>query len=656
MAGLNQDAVNQYNKALKLGQKYYDEKMREGEDPYLPALDELVPNLMGLPTQYLGLMDIPAGLIAGTKTAGRQDAFAGNFMPLLERSSEFGMKWVNLCVSHLSEGIREPIRAFEYLGKFYVQEGNKRVSVLRSFGARKISAIVTRIYPSETGTDPETLASYRDFLKFYNLSGLYSVCFTNSRNYQKLQAGLGMEPDHVWTGEEKNAFVSRFFLFSEMYEEKNKGNETGLSAADALLCWLQVYPYESLKTMSAKELEKSIESVWPEILLLAGGHNEPLSMKPVTVEKTFFSKLFSQELSFVHVAFIHSASASGGNWTKGHENGAEWLVNALPGRVTTENYYADPQNAEEVMEEAIRDGAKVIFVTASTLLSATRRVAALHPEVILLICALSMPMAGVRSYYSRIYEAKFIAGAIAGAMSDSNHIGYVARYPIFGVPAEINAFALGARMTNANAKIDLRWTGRDEDPFGELFDLGIRVISGTDIISQKDLEKPQSYNYGTFLRDENGKNHILVAPCWYWGTFYERVMRYILNDEWNEVSVSLGGEVDYWWGLDSGVIDIKFSEALPYGATQLAKILKKGIISGVIDIFKTHMRDNTGILRNDGTRSMAPTEIMQMDWLLDNVNGTIPAFTELLPMAQSLTRILGVYRDELPPEKEDFFL
>ena len=54
-----------------------------------------------------------------------------------------------------------------------------------------------------------------------------------------------------------------------------------------------------------------------------------------------------------------------------------------------------------------------------------------------------MSYAGLRTYYSRIYESKFITGAIAGAMARNDTIGYIANYPIFGVPAGINAFALG---------------------------------------------------------------------------------------------------------------------------------------------------------------------------------------------------------------------
>ena len=81
-------------------------------------------------------------------SAGRKNALAGNFMPILPADSEFGAKWISLCDAQLGdEGIREPVLCLEYLGRFYVQEGNKRVSVLKSFGAPVIPARVSRLIP-----------------------------------------------------------------------------------------------------------------------------------------------------------------------------------------------------------------------------------------------------------------------------------------------------------------------------------------------------------------------------------------------------------------------------------------------------------------------------------------------------------------------------
>ena len=70
-------------------------------------------------------------------------------MPLLDDDTEFAAKWSNLCDAHLEEGIHTPIIAFEYLNKFYVQEGNKRVSVLKYYEAVKIPGTVTRLIPAK---------------------------------------------------------------------------------------------------------------------------------------------------------------------------------------------------------------------------------------------------------------------------------------------------------------------------------------------------------------------------------------------------------------------------------------------------------------------------------------------------------------------------
>ena len=118
------EALQQYEVALKSGQRYYHDALKRGAYPYPPALDELVDekNLAG--RAELGVINIPSELITGTKTAGRTSALAGNFMPLLQENTEFAMKWIRLCEAHLGdEGIRDPIKCYEYLGRFYVMEG-----------------------------------------------------------------------------------------------------------------------------------------------------------------------------------------------------------------------------------------------------------------------------------------------------------------------------------------------------------------------------------------------------------------------------------------------------------------------------------------------------------------------------------------------------
>lgn len=139
-----------YSKAFKLGKKDYQARMLRGEKPILQVLDDILPERDAYSEMPLGLVQIPIEQVVGTKTVARSSSFAGNFMPILRESSEFAAKWARLSDSHVEEGIREPIKAYEYMHKFYVVEGNKRVSVMKYFGAVSIQGHVTRIVPKPT--------------------------------------------------------------------------------------------------------------------------------------------------------------------------------------------------------------------------------------------------------------------------------------------------------------------------------------------------------------------------------------------------------------------------------------------------------------------------------------------------------------------------
>ena len=266
----------------------------------------------------------------------------------------------------------------------------------------------------------------------------------------------------------------------------------------------------------------------------------------------------------------------------------------------------------------------------------------------MLNCSLSMPYAGVRTYYTRIHEGKFITGAIAGAMAKEGGIGYVANYPIIGTIAGINAFALGVRLTNPTARVKLKWSCLEGNPVEELLSEGVTVISNRDVGA---TQPHWAWEWGTYQVDAQGSLSPLASPRWHWGKFYERVVRSIFAGNWETLGVEAPQKaVNYWWGMSSGVIDVELYEKLPSGMLQLGEILKKGLIDGTIDPFRCQITDQNGNLRNDGSRGFTPEELMNMDWLCDSLDGIIPAYDDLLPASQTLVRHLGVERDSLQPE------
>ena len=243
------EATDQYKRALKQGQKDYRADVLRGRYPYPQVLDEILVETMCAGRVDLGLIEIPTDQIVGTKSAGRKSAFASSFMPLLSLDTEFAVKWVRLCEAHLgSEGIRDPIKCYEYMGRFYVEEGNKRVSVLKSYGAPTIPGFVTRMIPVET--QDLAVQQYYEFMRFYRLAGIYQVQFNRLGGYAKLQAALGFEAGHIWTKEERKAFLSSFARFRDAFE-KQGGKELGITTASALLMWLGVNEFQDLREMTA---------------------------------------------------------------------------------------------------------------------------------------------------------------------------------------------------------------------------------------------------------------------------------------------------------------------------------------------------------------------------------------------------------------------
>ncbi len=646
-----QEAALEYSRALKLGQKAYKELQQQGKDPYPAVLDDILNGKATGAVVEVGSVEIPAERIVGTKSAGRTTAFSAGFLPLLNPESEFAFKWINLCAAHLSdEGIRESIVCFEYLGDFYVQEGNKRVSVLKYFDAPRIPGVVSRILP-EKSDDPRIVAYY-EFLDFYNAAGIYDIQFRQPGDYAKLLSFLGKEPGQAWTEREQKTFRAYYQYFREAFTAV-KGQKLDLLPEEALLLWLRVYPFRDLGKLSANELKKAMESLWPDMVSISQAEPVQVETQPdVQVKTGLLSMLLPGSLEHLNVAFIHQLSPESSTWAQGHEEGAQYLAQVLPEQVSVRTYcHADsPELTRQRIEQAIDEGAQVIFTTAPKLSRETLKAAVKYPKVKFLNCSVDAPYSSVRTYYSRIYEGKFITGAIAGAMSDNNRIGYVGSYPIFGVPASINAFALGAQLTNPRARIDLRWSCVKGSPVDDFIRDGIRVISNRDVPSA-DKMYLEFGSYGTYFLDSDGKMRTLGSPCWMWGKFYEHVVRGILNGAW-ERGKETGQAVNYWWGMDSGVIDVEFSKHLPDGLQQLADILRRGLQKRTIDPFRRRIVAQDGTVINSGNRILSADELLHMDWLCENVDGVIPAFADIEPFAQATVRELGIYRDQIPMEKE----
>lgn len=639
MAGINYmaEAATDYVKAMKLGKK---------EGDIVPVLDDILKekNITAPREIPLGVVQIPSELVVGTKTAGRSSAFSKSFYPLLQENTEFAAKWRGLYVAHLEEGIRDPIKAYEFMNKFYVEEGNKRVSVLKFFDAVSIPGNVIRIVPPRT--DDKETKIYYEFMDFYSLSGINYIWFSQEGSFAKLQRLVGKRPDEVWSEDDKLTFSSIFSRFTAEYKA-NGGDKLPIEPGDAFLSFIKVYDYHTLDDMTSAELKEKLIKSWDEFQLLITDDSLELQMDPskdTEVKKNIFARLIPVSTPKQHVAFIHEKTAKTSGWTYSHELGRMHLEEAFADQISTTCYNnATEENAEELLNQAIADGNNLIFTTSPPLMKASLKVAIEHPEVKILNCSLNTSHKYIRTYYARMYEAKFLMGAVAGAMSRNGKIGYIADYPIFGMTANINAFALGAKMVNPRAKIFLEWsTLKDHDVMEAFKQNEVHYISGQDMI----IPGEASRHFGLYRADEESPLN-LAMPIWHWGKFYEKMIRNIMDGsfKYDNATANTKG-LNYWWGMSAGIIDVICSKHLPIGTARLVDLLKQTICQGDFNPFSGVLYSQKGLVQKDADKVMSPEEIVTMDWLAENVIGFIPKMDDLIEKAKPVVKLQGIDNPE----------
>ena len=629
-----------YSEALKQGLKQKRAAAAAGQPTNLPALDEILTGKETLGESDAGLVQIPMELIGGTVSVSRATLFAPNFMPLAPEDSEFAVKWSRLCEAHLDEGIRDPVKAYEYLNRYYIAEGNKRVSVLKFFDAVSVHAHVTTITPARDGSPEVEL--YNELTAFRRLSGIVQVECSRPGGYRKLQQLLGKAPDEPWSDSDRSAFLADYFTFRRVYESAG-GKRLHATAGDALLAYLDIYGYASLRGHSAQEIRKNVEKAWEDISLQEA--EAPIDVKltpPEEKKQGLLTKVLSvAEPRVQKVAFVHDAAPETSSWTRGHERGRDYVQRKLGDQIETAAYFnalaADPLDA---IEMAVADGSSVVFTTSPRLLPAALRAAVEHPEVTIFNCSLNQSHRYIRTYYARMYEAKFVIGAIAGALAGSDPVGYLCDYPIFGQIAGINAFALGVQMVNPRARVVLEWTsvggGGADAAIARLTQRGIRLISSQDLLRRGD----RAHIPGLNLIAE-GTSVNLSTPLWQWGSYYEEMLRRVRSRTADAEYRESGRALNYYWGMSAGVVGLQCSDKVPPATRKLAALLQESIRSGACNPFLGPLYTQNGrVLENDAL--LTPEQIINMDYLMENVVGAIPRYEDLSEIGKATVDMVGV--------------
>ena len=308
-----------------------------------------------------------------------------------------------------------------------------------------------------------------------------------------------------------------------------------------------------------------------------------------------------------------------------HELGRQ-SVEKMPG-VTT-NFVdsvieSDDNYIEAVLVRMARNGDDLIFATSYGYSNAVNKIARQFPNVIFMHCSGNMRSSNVGTYFGRIYQARYLTGLVAGAMTKSNNIGYIAAYPVPEVIRGINAFALGVLESNPNAKIIVRWTKDWNDPIKEKIYANELVDLKADILTQHQdspaiqiaAKKRGVYSIGynhdmsAFAREAH-----LTAAIWNWSAFYKSTVKTVSAGNWKSE--------DTWWGLEKDLVDIApFGPMVPDKLKLKVLRKKKDIKSRKFSVFSGPVLDREGNTRIPKGKHATDEELRSMNWFVKGVIG-----------------------------------
>ncbi|MDE2093931.1 MAG: BMP family ABC transporter substrate-binding protein [Burkholderiales bacterium] len=333
----------------------------------------------------------------------------------------------------------------------------------------------------------------------------------------------------------------------------------------------------------------------------------------------------------LRVAFVYVSPIGDAGWTYQHEQGRLAMQKALGDRVqsTAVEGVAEGADSERVIRDLAAQGNRLIFATSFGYLEPTLRVAADYPDVKFEHAGGYKTAANVATYNARYYEARFLAGMLAGQMSKSGVAGYVAGFPVPEVVQGINAFTLGMRAVNPKAQVRVLWLNSWFDPAREreaaqsLIDQGADVLtnhSGSPAVAQTAQANFAGKDVRVIAYQSDMRAYApqaqLAAVTLHWGAFYTQVARSVLDGTWKPTPV--------WGGIKDGMVRLSaISADVPAAVRARVEARREAIVAGRFKPFSAPLEDNDGLLRL-AHGALDDASIATMNWFVRGVIGSVP--------------------------------
>jgi simple sugar transport system substrate-binding protein len=328
------------------------------------------------------------------------------------------------------------------------------------------------------------------------------------------------------------------------------------------------------------------------------------------------------------IGFVYVGPVGDAGWTYAHDQARLAMEKELGAKVKTTFVENVPEgaDAERVIRKLVAEGNKLIFTTSFGYMNPTEKVAKSAPGVVFLHATGFKNGKNMGVYESRLYEGAYLDGILAGKMTKSNTLGFIASFPVPEVIRNINAFTLGAQSVNPKIKTKVIWVNSWYDPAKERQAAETLVAQGADVMAQNTdspatLQVAQEKGVYAFGWDSDmskfaPKAHLTAATN-DWSGYYIDTAKAVIAGTWKTGS--------YNGGLKEGMVKMsKLNAVVPADAAKAFEEKKAALTAGTFAPFTGPIKDQSGAIKYAAGVKAPEKDLMGMNFYVQGVDGAIP--------------------------------
>ncbi|MBQ9141331.1 MAG: BMP family ABC transporter substrate-binding protein [Lachnospiraceae bacterium] len=322
------------------------------------------------------------------------------------------------------------------------------------------------------------------------------------------------------------------------------------------------------------------------------------------------------------VGVLLNGSIDDRSWSQSHYEGLECTAMEL----NLEMLYAEnakEAEAAELIEQFVEQGCKIIIANSFGFGEAVEEAAAKYPEIYFLHATGVGENKNLSTYFGRMYQIRYLSGIVAGLQTETDEIGYVAAFPISEVNRGINAFTLGVRSVNPDAKVYVSWINSWTDDEAsetatyrlmEKYNIDVLAMHTDSVKPLEIAEKEGIMSIGYNVdNSRNYPNTYLTAAVWDWEEFYTPTILRCLQGKFEGKH--------YWESVSTGIVSLApYTDIVnPVVKDKVAVELER-LNSGTYDVFYGPIEDSQGRLRIAKEESMTDNAMLnEFDWYVEGV-------------------------------------